>query len=134
MCTCKGSCGCNITQITKGEKGDNGTNGVAGTNAFKFVKEFDYDGTTPISLHYAQITTCDPIPEGCYADGTVYDDTVDYHFQLWEFIPAKESTPPQWLLKSAADFTYTIDTITGNAVLNFPVEANAATFRLVILA
>jgi hypothetical protein len=134
MCNCKGSCGCNITQITKGEKGDNGTNGVAGTNAFKFVKEFDYDGDTPIDILYSEITTCNPIPEGCYADGTVYDDIVDYHFQLWEFIPAKDAVPPQWKLKSAADFTYQIDTITGDAVLEFPVEVSAATYRLVILA
>ena len=137
MCNCKGSCGCNITQITKGEKGDNGingTNGTNGTNNFKFVKEFDYDGSTPISLPYVQITSCNPIPEGCYADGTVYDDTVDYHFQLWEFIPAKEAVPPQWKLKSAADFTYRINTITGDALLEFPVEFAAIIYRLVILA
>ena len=134
MCNCKGSCGCNITQITKGEKGDNGTNGTNGTSNFKFVKEFDYDGSTPISLPYIQITACNPIPEGCYADGTLYDETVDYHFQLWEFIPAKDEVPPQWLLRSAADFTYRIDTVTGNAVLNFPVEVGATTYRLVILA
>jgi hypothetical protein len=134
MCNCKGSCGCNITQITKGEKGDNGTNGVAGANAFKFVKEFDYDGTTPISIPYVQITSCNPIPEGCYADGTFYDDTVDYHAQLFQFIPAKEATPPQWKLISSSVFTYEIDTITGNVLIRFPVEVVATTYRLVILA
>ncbi len=30
MCKCSGSCGCNITQITKGEKGDVGATGETG--------------------------------------------------------------------------------------------------------
>jgi hypothetical protein len=131
MCNCKGSCGCNITQITKGEKGDNGTNGA---NAFKFVKEFEYDGTTPISLPYVQITSCNPIPEGCYADGTTYDETVDYHVQLWEFKRAVIGSNPKWELFHYINYTYSIDTVTGAVLLSFEPEIASATFRLVILA
>lgn len=133
MCNCKGSCGCNITQITKGEKGDNGTNGTNGSNganAFKFVKEFDYDGSTPIEIPYVQITACNPIPEGCYADATFYDEYVDYHVQLWQFTAAKEPAPAQWAL---ASFTYTVDAISGDVTLLIP-GGEATTYRVVILA
>ena len=137
MCNCSKKCNCNITQITKGEKGDSGLVGAAGTNgtnAFKFLKEFDYDGSTPISIPYVQITACAPIPEGCFADGTTYDDTVDYHAQLWEFIPAKLGSPPYWKLCHYINYTYNINAITGEVLLSFEPEIAAAIFRLVILA
>ena len=140
MCNCSKKCNCNITQITKGEKGDNGTDGANGTNgsnganAFKFVKEFDYDGSTPIEIPYVQITSCNPIPEGCYADGTVYDDTVDYHVQLWGFVPPKEFGNPNWSLMSDYYYDYTIDAVTGNVVLTMGPNPGIGTYRLVILA
>lgn len=133
MCNCSKKCGCNITQITKGEKGDNGVNGTNGTNAFKFVKEFDYDGSSTIDILYTQITACNPIPEGCYADATFYDEYVDYHIQLWQFIPAKELTPPQWLLVPFSSFSYQLDATNGNITMALNT-LDATTYRLVILA
>lgn len=138
MCNCSKKCNCNITQITKGEKGDSGLVGAAGTNgtnAFKFVKQFDYDGSTPIEIPYVQITACAPIPEGCFADGTTYDDTVDYHAQLWIFGPPKfPGGNPTWSKFPESNYDYDIDSVTGDVLLTFQLEFPAATYRLVILA
>lgn len=122
MCNCKTKCGCNIAQTTKGEKGD------SGINAFKFVKEFEYDGSTPLSIPYSEITDCNSIPEGCYASGDSYNAIVDYHVQIWKLI-VKPGSPTYWT--PFTGFDYAID-LSGDVLISGTAEA--ALYRLVILA
>lgn len=129
MCKCKGKCGCNISTITKGEKGDNG---IIGTNAFKFVKEFEYDGVTSIEILYSEITACNPIPEGCLDDGTAYNQYIDYHVQIWEFYSKGGGEPDLWILVPPSEYRYFVTASNGNVELS-DLTAEG-TYRLVILA
>jgi hypothetical protein len=138
MCNCKGRCGCNITQITKGEKGDNGTNGANGANAFKFVKEFETeDIEQTITVPYSEWTDCGVINTGCLADGTTANPFVDVHIQLWLFVPSEIGSSYWQLLVNgppAENFSYTtrIDSASGD--ITIITDGNLGNYRLVILA
>lgn len=134
MCNCKGKCGCNITQTTKGEKGDNGINGVDGTNAFKFVKQITTVGNESVIIPYTEITSCNPIPEGCYPTGTVYDQYIDLQVQIF-FLEVNEGSDSLW-----ADITFDtkntkwrINSVSGDLSIGFSPEA-IGDYRVVILA
>jgi hypothetical protein len=130
MCGCKGKCGCNINQTTKGEKGDNGA------NAFKFVKEFiGEDIEQTIVIPYTEWSACGVIPEGCLGLDTIASVKLDIHIQLWLFVPVEF---PYWQLlvngPPATSFSYTtrIDNASGD--ITIITDNNLGTYRLVILA
>lgn len=123
---------CNCTQLTIpvgpqgpiGNTGPTGPQGPSGTNAFKFVKEFETDGTTEV-IPYSEITACKLIPQGCYPTGTTYNQFVDYHVQMWQYLSVKG----QWALDTTLQFV--IDVTTGDLSIDFNT---AGVYRVVILA
>ena len=130
MCGCRGKCGCNINQTTKGEKGDNGA------NAFKFVKEFTTeDIEQAIIVPYTEWSACSLVPAGCLGLDTIASVKLDIHIQLMLYV---DGDAPYWLLLSNGAFNTTysynarIDNSTGD--ISIITDGNLGIYRLVILA
>jgi hypothetical protein len=135
MCGCKGKCGCNINQTTKGEKGEPGT---SGTNSFKYVIKITSSGDgDKVTIPYGQIVSCTSVPKGCYGNDTSSDAFVDYHVQIWRF----NNVSSDWNLfrfnidGGGESIDFNVDPISGDltAVFNF-APTDPTLYRLVILA
>ena len=71
-------CTTKIVVVTKqGEKGS------AGTNAFKFIKEFNTDSNgTVITVTLAEMVACGALPAGCLSGG-IPSSVADLNVQVW---------------------------------------------------
>lgn len=121
-------------QGPQGIQGQQGDPGPAGTNAFKFVKQFtteDIEGTLSITLN--ELESCVEIPQGCLGYATEPISLVDLHIQVWILnVGGGWNLLTCGGLTSSSDYTVLVNTIAN--IIEIQLGNNQGTYRVVILA
>ena len=118
--------------------GANGSDGAAGTNAFKFVKQFTTeDIEQSLVITYAERTQCTTPPNGCIDDGGDPNLFIDMHIQVWLYVALPFGNSYWNLLVQkgnapvAGDYDIAVGALTGNITIT--TANNSGIYRVVIL-
>lgn len=127
--------------ICNGTAGQAGETGAAGTNAFKFVKQFvtaDIEAT--LTITHTDLIQCLPIPEGCpdtvSMPPTLPDSLIDFHLQVWLLLGV--GLGASWRLLAQSSLTayndYQVDVNSGTGLITIILGNSLGVYRVVILA
>ena len=112
--------------------GANGLNGAAGTNAFKFVKQFfTEDIEQELQITYAERTQCTTPPNGCIDDGGDPNLFIDMHLQVWILQGSLWKLLQQRGLTGGGDYAAVINSTTG--LINVSTFSSQGTYRVIVL-